>query len=132
MKRILTALIFIGGMVVQSRAADITDPKAIIWDNVRARTLSDQIVILYNKLKAYQTDYASQAINAAIVADGASNNIGDGYTSDGRQAVTGTQIQNLKACIDQIVTALDTTNVTGVGTPPMTTVNQIQVNGSLR
>jgi hypothetical protein len=112
--------------------ADITDVKIINWDNQRARTIADQIVILYNKLKAYQTDYAAQTINASIVADEATNNIGDGYTSDGRQAVTGTQIQNLKACIDQIVTALDTTNVTGVGTPPMTTVNQIQVNGSPR
>jgi hypothetical protein len=114
--------------------ANITSPQVVAWANGRARTISDSIRQMYDKLKSYQTDYVAESVNAAIVADPAGSTavIADGSAADGRQSITGTQIQNLIACINQVVTAMDTTNVTGVGSPPMTTANAIQVNGSVK
>lgn len=114
--------------------ANITDNRVITWSDQRARTIADSLVQLYNKLLAYQTDWAAQGINALIVAGGNTNLIGDSSVTatDGRQQVTGLTEQNLIACINQIVVAMGTTNVAGVGTPPTTTLNLIQVNGSSR
>src|ERR1022692_576317 len=81
-------------------AADITNVQLIAWDNGRARTLCDKIVQFNAVLTAYQSDYTSQGVGAAIIATGtAGSNIGDGYAVDGRQPITGTQIQNLIAAV---------------------------------
>jgi hypothetical protein len=114
--------------------ANITDPRVTTWLEQRARPISDQAVAFLTKLLAYQTDWAAQGINALVVAGGNANLIADGSVTgpDGRQQVTGLTLQNLKTCIDQIVTAMNVTNVIGVGSPPSTTVNAIQVNGSPR
>ena len=110
--------------------ADIIDPLVIGWDNNRARPLCDTLTRTLAALLAYQADYAAYSIAAAVTADGATNKIGDGYAVDGRQPITGTQLQNLIAGINQVVTAWNTTLVTGVGTTAAAIVQGIQVNGS--
>jgi hypothetical protein len=112
--------------------ADITDPKLISWSNSRARPLADKMTSLLAALLAYQADYAAQSISATITADGAANNIGDGYATDGRNAVTGTMLVNFKAAVDQVVTAMNVTLVSGVGATVASVENGIQVNGSSR
>lgn len=111
--------------------ADITSPQIISFDNTRVRVLADQMTALYAKLVAFQNDYAAFGMAALIAAAGAANNVGDGYAVDGRIPVTGTQILNFKAAIDQLVTSYGT-NVAGVGAPITTIQNAIQVNGSVR
>lgn len=111
--------------------ADSTDPQLILWDNQRARTLADATEIYLNVLLAYQSDYAAQGIAARATTAGA-NNIADGYATDGRQPVTGTKIINQKAAVDQAVTALNSTLVSGVGTTVKSIMDGIQVNGTPR
>ena len=109
-----------------------TDPQLRVWANTRVRPLADAITALVAKMEAYQTDYQAQGIAALITAAGASNTIGDGSDVDGRIPITGTQIVNFKAAVDQAVTALDGTLVSGVGSKISTIVAAIQVNGSIR
>ena len=111
--------------------ADYSDVQLTTFTNGRTRTLADQLVSILIKLQAYQSDYVAQSVAVRATAAGA-NNLADGYVTDGRQPITGTQVGNFKACVDQIVTAMATTNVIGVGSPISTTVNAIQVNGSSR
>ena|ERR1019366_113562 len=112
--------------------ADITDVQLITFSNVRVRTIADQMTSLLTKLLAFQADYAAEGISALVTADGGTNKIGDGYTVDGRQPITGNQIVNLKAAIDQMVTAMNVTLVSGVGATVASIQNGIQVNGSSR
>lgn len=112
--------------------AETTDPLVVNWANTRVRPIADALRHVDDLIVSYKADYAAQGINAALVAAGASQLIADGSATDGRVRITGTTIQNLKACIDQVQTAMDTTLVSGVGSPPMTTINQAQVNGSVK
>jgi hypothetical protein len=114
--------------------ANITDPRVITWSDQRGRTISDSIERLYYDLIAYQTDWAAQGINALIVAAGNTNLVGDTSVTgpDGRQQITGLALQNLLAAINQIVTAIGTTTVTGVGATPKAIVDGIEVNGTPR
>lgn len=116
----------------------ITNAQVKSWANLRARTICDSIRHLDDLLASYVSDYVGQGIAAAINGDaaGAASVIDDGSavggtgTPDGRNPITGTNLANLKACIDQVRVAIETTAVAGVGSPPLTTVNAIQVNGS--
>ena len=108
---------------------NITDPLVVTWANTRARTISDKIVALQYAMNAYVTDYANSGIAAALTADGATGSITDGSATDGRTPVVGTDLQNLIAGINQIVTAFNT-NITGVGSPITTVAGKWQVNGS--
>lgn len=111
---------------------ETTDPQVVDWANTRARPICDAIRRLDELINSYKVDWAAGGISALITTAGPSQLIADGSAIDGRVRVTGLTIQNLKACLDQMQTAMDTTNVTGVGSPPMTTVNAIQVNGGSR
>jgi hypothetical protein len=116
---------------------DITDPQVVAWANERARTIADALVAFEAKLGGWQSDYAAQSIAAQISAAGASEIVADwdgfgGVTKDGRPRITGNQILNLNAAIAQVRTAIKDTNVTGVGSPPKTIADAIQVNGSPR
>jgi hypothetical protein len=99
------------------------------WADTRVRPLCDELRHVYDVLVSYKTDYAAQGISALITADGTALFEG---SQDSRQAITGTQVQNLKACLDQIQTAFDTTLVPGVGSIATATINAIQVNGALK
>jgi len=112
--------------------ADTTDPQLFRWANERARPTGDTIERAIAVLVAYQADYTAQNINALIVAAGSSNYIGDGSATDGRPRITGLQLQNQKAAIDQLVTAFAVTTVPGVGATPRAINLPIQVNGSTR
>jgi hypothetical protein len=109
-----------------------TDPQVVNWANNRSRPICTHIARLYYELVAYTADYAAGGIAAQITAAGATEIIADGAGGDGRNEITGTNLVNLLACINQIKTALDTTNVAGVGSPPTTTINIIQTDGSPR
>jgi hypothetical protein len=65
-----------------------------------------------------------------VTAAGATNNIGDGYETNGLAPITGTSLQNLIAGVNQLVTAWNTTLVTGVGTSVQAIVQTIQPSGS--
>ena len=80
--------------------ADYVDVQLSTWTNTRTRTLADALTQIYAKLTAYQSDYVAQGISTHASSAG-SNNISDNYTVDGRQPITGTQVVNFKACIDQ-------------------------------
>ena len=112
--------------------ADITDPQIVAWDNQRTRTLADKLTAFIAAAQAYQADYAAYGIAAKILAAGGTNNIADGYATDGRQAITGNQVINFKAAIDQLVTNATTVAVTGVGATPAAVAQAIQVNGTPR
>jgi hypothetical protein len=105
--------------------------------------MSDDITRLCAIIDSYLVDYQAQGIDALINAGGDTNNIDDGSVpggsypgqnpnGDGRQLVTGLEVQNLKAALVQVQTALETTVITGVGTTPKTVAAGIQVNGSVR
>jgi hypothetical protein len=116
---------------------DITDPQVVAWANERARTIADALVAFEAKLGGWQADYAAQSIASQISAAGASEIVADwddfgGVTKDGRPRITGNQIINLHAAIAQVRTAISTTLVSGVGLPPKTIADAIQVNGSPR
>ncbi len=111
---------------------DTTDPQLAKFANERARTIADAITSLVLKMQSFQADYAAQGIAALITAAGNTNTIGDGSATDGRQRITGIQVQNLKAAIDQLVTSATVTAVTGVGATPASVSQAIQVNGSTR
>jgi hypothetical protein len=111
---------------------DTIDSLISNWSNQRARPLADSMTRMLTALQAYQADWAAFGLNAAVVAAGNTNKIGDGYTVDGRQPVTGLQLQNFKAAIDQLVIAWNVTAVTGVGATPQAIQQAIQVNGSAR
>ena len=112
--------------------ATLTDPQVVRWSNERVRTIADRLIALEAAIVAYQADYAAQGISAKITAAGPANLVADSSDIDGRAQVSGTQIQNLKAAIDQVGTALNTTLVTGVGATVKTICSALQVNGSLR
>jgi hypothetical protein len=112
--------------------ADISNPQVVTWANERARTIADQMTALLDRLLAYQADYTAQGIAALIIAAGSANNIGDSAVSDGRQIITGNSVLNLKAAIDQLVTAWNVTAVPGVGATVSAVQNGIQVKGSSR
>ncbi len=112
--------------------ADITDVQVVAFSNQRARTVADKLAALLPVLTAWQADYAAIGILAKINAAGGANYIADGSDVDGRIRVTGTGILNLKAAIDQIVTAMNVTTVSGVGTTASACVNAVQVNGPPR
>lgn len=99
------------------------------WADTRVRPLADQITKLRYAIDAFLTDYAAQGISALITADGAANLEG---AQDSRIPITGTQVVNFKAACLQLQVATETTNVTGVGSPPSTICDAIQVNGSPR
>jgi hypothetical protein len=111
---------------------DITDPQVVVWANERARTIADALVAFEAKLGGWQSDYAAQSIASQISAAGASELVADGSDVDGRPRITGNQIINLHAAIAQVRTAISTTLVSGVGSPPKTIADAIQVNGSPR
>lgn len=110
---------------------DFTDVQLKTFSNDRARTVSDKLVAVNTTVVAYKTDYAAQGIAALATAAGV-NNLADGYATDGRQPVTGTKILNLKAALDQMDTAFNTTLVPGVGATVASIIAGIQVNGSVR
>ena len=112
--------------------ADTTDPQLAKFVNERVRTIADAITAIALKMQSFQADYAAFGINALITAAGNTNTIGDGSATDGRQRITGLQIQNLKAAIDQLMTSATVTTVTGVGATPAAISQAIQVNGSAR
>jgi hypothetical protein len=112
--------------------ADISDVHVVKWANERSRVIADQMTSLLTKLKAYQADYAAQGIAALITAAGGANLVGDGSDLDGRPRISGNQIVNLKAAVDQLITAWTVTQVAGVGATVEAVENQIQVNGSAR
>ena len=112
--------------------ADAVNPQLVTWANGRVRTLADALKSLELTIASYQADYNSQGLAAVITAAGPANNIADGYTVDGRQPITGNQILSFNACLTQIQTAITTTVVSGVGSPPSPIVSAIQVNGSKR
>lgn len=112
--------------------ADTTDPQLAKFANERVRTIADKLTSLVLAAQSFQTDYAAFGIAALITAAGNTNTIGDGSATDGRQRITGLQIQNLKAAIDQLVTSATVTAVTGVGATPAFVSQAIQVNGSAR
>jgi hypothetical protein len=109
-----------------------TDPQVVKWSNERARVLADGIERLRYAVVAYQADYVAQAISAKITAAGASERIADGSDVDGRSIVIGTQLINLKAAVDKLVTNLTADLVSGVGTTVAAIADGIQVNGSPR
>jgi hypothetical protein len=111
---------------------DITDPQVVVWANERARTIADAIVAFEAKLGGWVADYAAQSIASQISAAGAAEIIADGSDTDGRARITGTQILNLNAAINQVRTAISTTLVSGVGTTAKAIADAIQVNGSPR
>ena len=114
--------------------ADITNVAVVAWSNSRARPMADKIEIFSAQVDAYITDYNVQGITAAATADaaGIGANISDGYATDGRQPVTGTELVNLRAALLQLQTALTTTLVSGVGATAKAIADGIQVNGSVR
>jgi hypothetical protein len=112
--------------------ADAATPQLVNWANSRVRTLADKIKDVELSIASYQADYTAQGLAAVITAAGPTNNIADGYTTDGRQPITGNSILSFNACLAQIQTALTTTVVPGVGNPPSPIVSAIQVNGSKR
>jgi len=112
--------------------ADTIDPQLGLFANNRIRPLADRITALVLAAQSFQADYAAYGINALIVASGNSNTIGDGSAADGRPRITGIQIQNFKAALDQIVTNATVTTVPGVGATPANIAQAIQVNGSTR
>ncbi|HSZ58598.1 MAG TPA: hypothetical protein VK797_23220 [Tepidisphaeraceae bacterium] len=99
------------------------------WADQRVRPLCDKIDQLIYAITAYEADYAAQGIAALITSDGAGNNEGN---QDGRIPITGTQVVNLKAALDQLNTAATVTLVTGVGATVKAIVDAMQVNGSPR
>lgn len=111
--------------------ADSTDVQLVAWDNERARPLADQLTAARYAITAYKADYAADGINAKAITAGA-NNIADGYATDGRAPITGNSITNMKAALDQLDTALNTTLVSGVGLTVAAILDAIQVNGSPR
>jgi uncharacterized membrane protein YjgN (DUF898 family) len=112
--------------------AEITDPQVVLFANDRTRSAADKMEILYSILLAWQADYVAQGIAAKIVTAGASNIIADGSEIDGRQRITGNSIINLHAALTQLLTAWDTTLVTGVGATVKAVTDGIQVNGTPR
>ena len=112
--------------------ADITNPLIVNWANSRARTIADKLVQLNYALLGYQQDYASAGIAAALTAAGATGNIVNGSAVDGRTPVVGTDLQNLIAGVNAVLTALATTNIPGVGVPMATIAGKWQVNGAPR
>ena len=82
-------------------------------------------------MSAYVADYGTAGIAVALTADGATGQIMDGAATDGRTPVVGTDLQNLIAGVNQIVTAFGA-NVTGVGSPITTIAGKWQVNGTPR
>jgi hypothetical protein len=111
--------------------ANIVDPLVVNWANTRARVLADKIMALSYALTAYQADYASAGMATAVITDGATNLIQDGSAVDGRTPVVGTDLQNLIAGVNQIVTQF-ATNIVGVGSPITTIAGKWQVNGTPR
>lgn len=112
--------------------ADTNSPQLALWANSRVRTLADKLKDLELSIASYQADYAAQGLASVISTAGPTNNIGDGYTVDGRSPITGNAILNFNACLTQIQTAITTTVVSGVGSAPSAVVSAIQVNGSKR
>lgn len=115
--------------------ATITDQRVITWSDTRARTLADKTEQFLAVLLAYQADYVAQGIGALITAGVGTNLVNDSSVTgpDGRQQVTGNAIgANLKAAVDQMVTALNVTLVSGVGSTVKAVVDLVQVNGSPR
>jgi hypothetical protein len=110
---------------------NITDVLVINWANNRARTIADKFMQLSYDMQAYVADYGTAGIAAALVADGPTGLIQDGSATDGRTPVVGTDLQNLIAGINQIVTAFGTA-ITGVGSPITTVAGKWQVNGTPR
>ena len=111
--------------------AQITDPLVVNWANNRARTLADKIMALDYAMTAYVADYANAGLPAALTTDGAAGLIVDGSATDGRTPVVGTDLQNLIAGVNQIITAFGA-NITGVGSPITTIAGKWQVNGTPR
>ena len=109
--------------------ADNTNAQIVRWANLRARTICDSITKLSYALRAYQADYAAAGMATLVNNNTPANNIADGSDIDGRTRLTGTQLQNLIAGINQLVTAFDA-SVTGVGSSITTISGGIQVNGS--
>lgn len=101
------------------------------WSDNRYRTLSDEVEMFLAKVLAWQTDYAAQGVGALASTD-ASNNLGSGIGTDGRAPVTGTNLINFNAAVNQIATAMNTTLVGGVGTTAKAQADIAQVNGSPR
>lgn len=102
-----------------------------LWADQRYRTLADATEVYLSKVLAWQADYSAQGI-AALASTDASNNIGNGIPADGRPLVTGTNLINFNAAINQVATAMNTTLVSGVGTTVKAQADIGQVNGSSR
>jgi hypothetical protein len=120
--------------------ANIETAVVVSFSNNFVRQIADQLEQLFSSLQGFQAAYSGQGIAAAINAAGAGNLIDDGSVAggsypgqaangDGRANVTGTQIENLSAAIAQMLTALNTTLVSGVGTTVKAIADGIQVNG---
>lgn len=91
------------------------------------RPLADEFEKFLRRCQNFQAAYAAQSISSAAVADSA-NTIGQNQ-GDGRQLLTGLNLTNFKAAIDQTVTAMATTLVSGVGTTAKAQADLAQVNG---
>ena len=109
--------------------ADITNLVVVNFSDRRVRSVADKLAALHYVIEAWLADYGSLAIAAKLTAGGMANLVAQS-TGDTREPITGTQIVNVRAALLQIQTALDTTVVSGVGSPPFTIVNAIQVSGS--
>jgi len=101
------------------------------FSDQRYRTLADATEIYLAKLLAWQTDYAAEGVGALATTD-AANNLGNGIPADGRPLVTGTNLINFNAGIAQVVTAMNTTLVPGVGTTFKAQADIGQVNWTPR
>lgn len=92
------------------------------------RPLADQLEIFLQACLNFQAAYSTGGI-ASLATTDASNDLGNGVPADGRQLVTGTNLINFKAGIDQAVTAMNVTLISGVGTTVKAQADIGQVNG---
>ena len=107
------------------------NPQLNNWSDERYRTMADHIVRFQAFVAAWQADYAAKGIGALATTDTA-NTLGAGGPGDVRSPVTGINLINFNAAVNQIATSLATTLVTGVGTTALAQANIAQVNGSVR
>jgi len=105
-----------------------TNPQLNTFSDQWYRVLADQGEIFLQAALNFQAAYAAGGIASLAAADSA-NTIGNGIPADGRPLVTGTNLTNFKAAVDQVVTAMNSTLVPGVGTTVKAQLDIGQVNG---
>ena len=107
-----------------------TNPQMNAFADQYYRPLADAFEIFLQKCLAFQAAYLANGI-AALATTDASNDLGNNVPSDGRPLVTGTNLINFNASVNQIVTAMNATSVGGVGTTAKAQADIAQVNGLL-